>query len=195
MTEPPASKQALRRAAQERRREAAAAAAPDNAGALAEAGLAVLADKAPGTVSGFWPIRDEIDPRPLLGALRDLGWTALLPAVMGPDVPLEFRIWPADGPLVSADFGITQPPLGSPVRDPDVALVPLLAFDGRGYRIGYGKGHYDRTLSLLRRRRTVLAVGVGFAAQEVPRVPVERHDERLDAVLTERGWRWTGGDV
>jgi len=159
------------------------------------AGLAVLADRAPGTLSGFWPIRDEIDVRPLLGALRDLGWTVLLPAVMGPDVPLEFRVWQADGPLVRADFGIMQPPPGAAARDPDVALVPLLAFDGRGYRIGYGKGHYDRTLSLLRGRRPVLAVGVGYAAQEVARVPVEQHDQRLDAVLTERGWKWTGGDA
>jgi len=181
--------------AQNRRREAAAAATPEGMAALVAAGLGVLGERAPGAVSGFWPIRDEIDVRPLLDALRDLGWTVLLPAVMGQDVPLQFRVWQTDGPLVRADFGIMQSPPGAATGDPDVALVPLLAFDARGYRIGYGKGHYDRTLSLLRRRRRILAVGVAYAAQEVPQVPTEPHDERLDGVLTERGWNWTGVDA
>jgi len=194
MTDPFPSKQDLRRAAQVRRRDAAVAAAPDCAEALAALGLAALADKAPGTVSGYWPIRDEIDVRPLLAALRDRGWTVALPGVMGQDVPLEFRVWRDDDRLVRAGFGIMEPGPDAALQDPDVALVPLLAFDRRGHRIGYGKGHYDRTLSMLRLRRPVLAVGIGFSAQEVPRVPVEPHDQSLDAVLTDREWIWARRD-
>lgn len=195
MTEPHPAKQEVRRQAMARRQAAAAAAAPDCGDALAARGLAVLVDVPPATVSGFWPIRDEIDVRPLLTVLRGAGWTTVLPVVMGPDVPLEFRVWRPDTPLVQAGFGVLVPAEGATVRTPDVALVPLLAFDRRGNRIGYGKGHYDRTLRRLRRRGPVLAVGVAFAAQEVPLVPAERHDEALDAVLTEREWIWIGRDA
>ncbi len=178
--------------AEGRRRDAAARAGPHCAAALADLGLSVLGDRDPGAVSGFWPIRDEIDVRPLLAALETRGWVVALPAVMGSDEPLAFRVWSRGGALVEAAFGLMEPAVEAACVDPDVALVPLLAFDRRGYRIGYGKGHYDRTLRLLRGRRAVLAVGVAFAAQEVVQVPVEPHDQPLDAVLTEREWLWIG---
>jgi len=161
------------------RAEASRAAATNAAALPAIAGAAVLA--------AFWPIRDEIDPRPLLNHLAARGVVLALPVVTRRGTPLLFRRWAPGGPLVSRPFGLSEPPDDAPIVTPDVLLVPLAAFDRSGGRIGYGAGHYDATLRALRAARPVHAVGYAFAVQEVDRVPAEAHDEPLDAVVTDKG--------
>lgn len=132
-------------------------------------------------VSGFWPLEGEIDIRPLLLALHGRGHPIVLPVTPKRGLPLSFRLWRPGDALVAERFG-TMRPIGEE-RSPDFLLVPLLAFDRRGGRLGYGAGYYDRTLPLLSRR---FALGCAFAAQEVPDVPMGPRDVRLDAVATER---------
>lgn len=135
----------------------------------------------PGQVwAGYWPMSSEIDIRPLLYALADRG-PVLLPETPDLNEPLVFRRWHPGDPLRPEEFG-TFTPVGE-VMLPDVLLVPLLAFDLSGARLGYGRGYYDRTLATLPGHRTI---GCAFAAQQVPRVPMEPHDFRLDAIATER---------
>jgi len=131
-------------------------------------------------VSGFWPLGDEIDIRPLLLALRERGHTIVLPATPRRGLPLSFLVWQPGDPMVREPFGTMRPTGGE--QKPNFLLVPLLAFDRRGGRLGYGAGYYDRTLSLLSPR---FALGCAFAGQEVPEVPMGPHDIRLDAVATE----------
>jgi len=138
------------------------------------------------TVSGFLPIRGEIDVTALLAALAARGHPLALPAVLG-RTEMEFRRWRPGAPLEAAAFGLSHPPAAAGTVDPDVLLVPLAAFDRRGHRIGYGGGYYDRALATLDGGGRRRAIGVAFAAQEVDRVPDEPHDRRLDAVLTEAG--------
>ncbi|WP_018698952.1 5-formyltetrahydrofolate cyclo-ligase [Amorphus coralli] len=150
----------------------------------------------PSLVAGFWPIRDEIDIRPLMAALRAGGHRIALP-VVGKD-GLTFREWEDGETLVPAPFGTSEPGPDAAVCDPPILLVPLLAFDREGRRLGYGKGHYDGAIERLSALGPVQTVGVAFATQEVDEVPVEAHDRRLDAVLTEAGLlRFTplSGDV
>jgi 5-formyltetrahydrofolate cyclo-ligase len=138
------------------------------------------------TVGGYWPIRSELDIRPILRyALASGGWAGL-PISGPPGTALRFRAWDPALPLIEGRYGIAEPADDRPEVLPTVLLVPLLAFDRRGYRLGYGGGYYDRTLALWRRRRGVIAVGVGFAEQEVEAVPHDRHDQRLDWIVTER---------
>lgn len=140
----------------------------------------------PGSVvAGFWPIRDEIDPRPLMDALAQAGCSLCLPIVIGND--LEFRLLQKGGPMVPASFGSMAPGPEAEVVHPNFVLVPLSAFDKHCNRIGYGKGFYDRALSELEKLTNLTAVGVAFAVQEVEEVPMEPHDRRLDGILTDRG--------
>ncbi len=137
-------------------------------------------------VSGFWPIGDEFDPRPLMEALAAKGHPLCLPVVVGRGRPLAFRAWAPGEPLERAGFGLSVPRWDAPPAIPRFLIVPLLAFDRRGYRVGYGAGYFDRTIAELRAHaRALCAVGVGFALQEVPEVPALAHDQRLDAVATE----------
>lgn len=137
-------------------------------------------------VSGFLPIRGEIDVLPLLAALAARGHPLALPAVLGP-TELVFRRWRPGAPLEAAGFGLSHPPAEAGTVDPDVLLVPLAAFDRRGHRIGYGRGYYDRALARLDALGPRRGIGVAFSVQEVDRVPDAAHDRRLDAVLTEAG--------
>ena len=107
-----------------------------------------------------------------------------LPVVVAEHEPLIFRAWQPGDPLVEGAFGIPVPLPSQPQIEPDVLLVPLLAFDERGYRIGYGGGYYDRTLTQLKRSGDPLAVGLAFDEQQVPQVPIEETDIALDAVIT-----------
>jgi len=132
-------------------------------------------------VSGFWPLVGEIDIRPLLLALHARGHPIVLPVTPKHGLPLSFRLWQPGDPLVAERFG-TMRPTGEE-RSPEFLLVPLLAFDRHGGRLGYGAGYYDRTLPLLTPR---FALGCAFAAQEVPEVPMGPLDVLLDAVATER---------
>lgn len=134
-------------------------------------------------VSGYWPMGTEIDPRPALEALARHGPVGL-PVVEGPGRPLAFRLWRPGDPLEPGGFGTSVPVSGDSMV-PEVLIVPLLAFDGRGHRLGYGGGFYDRTLAALRARGPVLAAGFAFAVQRVEALPAEPTDEPLDLIVTE----------
>lgn len=138
-------------------------------------------------VSAFHPFRSEIDTRPLLGRLAGEGWTTALPVVMGAGKPLLFRRWLPGEPLAFDAMGIEIPDPSMPEVEPDVLIIPLLAFDRKGYRLGYGGGFYDRTLVALRAKKKVVAIGAGYAAQEVDDVPHADYDQKLDFVMTEKG--------
>jgi 5-formyltetrahydrofolate cyclo-ligase len=140
----------------------------------------------PGTiVSGYSPIRSEIDPVPLLRALAAHGARLALPAVMARGKSLAFRVWSPDDRLMLGPLGIPEPSPAAAEVIPDIMLVPLAAFDRAGHRIGYGAGHYDFTLAHLRKTKAIAAIGVAFAAQEIELVPALQHDVALDYVLTE----------
>ena len=134
------------------------------------------------TVAGFWPMGREIDIRPLLCALHARGHALVLPVTGGRGAALAFRTWQPGAALVRERFG-TMRPMGEE-RRPDFLLVPLLAFDRGGRRLGYGAGYYDRTLAGL---PGAFKLGCAYAAQEVAHVPAGPHDIRLDAVATEKG--------
>lgn len=147
-------------------------------------------------ISAYVPMKDEISPETLLADFGNVGadhfdLTFALPRTppketgpKGAGLPLSFHRF-TPGALVKSAFGVLEPPADAPVVIPDIVLTPLLGFDRRGYRIGYGAGHYDRTLAVLRARRPVLAVGLAWACQEVDRIPTDAFDEQLDWVVTE----------
>ena len=137
-------------------------------------------------VSGFMPLKSEINPLPLMRKLAEQGARLALPVIAGRGKPLIMRAWEFDAPLDRGQWGIREPKADAPEVEPDIILVPLLAFDRAGHRIGYGAGYYDQTIAQLRARKAVVAVGIAFAAQEVPEVPVTPRDAPLDLVLTER---------
>lgn len=140
----------------------------------------------PSVVAGTFPMRSELDPRPLMRRLEALGATLALPRTPRRGQPLTFHRWDAGTQLVTSRFGVTEPAPETALVTPDLVLVPLLAFDRTGARLGYGGGFYDVTLTALRAAGPVFALGLAYAAQEIDRVPTEPHDVRLDAVLTER---------
>jgi 5-formyltetrahydrofolate cyclo-ligase len=161
----------------DKKREAAAK-------AVAKRGLPI--EITPGTiVSGYSPIRSEIDPAPLMRALAALGARLALPAVMARGKSLAFRAWSPDDRLMLGPLGILEPSPAAAELVPDIMLVPLAAFDRLGHRIGYGAGHYDYTLAHLRKTKVITAIGLAFAAQEIEAVPALSHDVALDYVLTE----------
>ena len=133
-------------------------------------------------MAGFWPIRSEVDPQPLLQALHDRGRVLALPVMSDPH--LLFRTWTPGDALLRRPFGLSEPADAAPILLPQALLVPLACFDRGGERVGYGKGHYDRTLAALR-RSGALAIGLAFSCQEVERIPVGVHDEPLDWIVTE----------
>jgi 5-formyltetrahydrofolate cyclo-ligase len=137
-------------------------------------------------ISGFMPLKSEINPLPLMQKLAAAGARLALPAIAGRGETLIMRAWDFDAPLDRGQWGIREPKADAPEVEPDILLVPLLAFDRAGYRIGYGAGYYDMTIHRLRGLKVVTAVGIAFAAQEVPKIPTTPRDERLDLVLTER---------
>jgi len=142
---------------------------------------------APGAiVSGFMPMKSEINPLPLLQKLSSAGALLALPRIVGRGHPLSMRAWEFGAPLERGQWGIREPRADAPEVDPDILVVPLLVFDRAGYRLGFGAGYYDMTITALRARKTIIAVGIAFAAQEVPAVPRTERDARLDLVLTER---------
>jgi 5-formyltetrahydrofolate cyclo-ligase len=134
-------------------------------------------------LSGYMPMRTEIDPLPAMAAHQG---PVGVPVIVAKATPLRFREWSPGCPMVEGAFKAMIPEEGAWV-EPEVLIVPMLAFDARGYRLGYGGGFYDRTLEGLRARGPVLAVGFAFAAQEVAEVPTDEFDQRLDAVVTEKG--------
>jgi 5-formyltetrahydrofolate cyclo-ligase len=160
------------------------------ASAAVEARLkSVMAARRPQRIGFCWPLRKEFDCRPLVAELLAAGWRACQPVVVAPAAPMGFRSWEPDSPMTADRHGIPIPdtPACAP---PDVVLLPLVAFDDQGYRIGYGGGYFDRTLAALSPRP--FAIGVGFELARVDSVRPEAHDIRLDAIVTEAGLREFG---
>jgi 5-formyltetrahydrofolate cyclo-ligase len=152
---------------------------------LAKRGLPVAIT--PGmVVSAYSPIRNEIDPVPLMRKLAEQGAKLALPAVLARGKSLAFRAWSPDDRLMLGPLGIPEPSPAAAEMIPDVMLIPLAAFDRQGHRIGYGAGHYDYTLAHLRKVKAIAAVGIAFAVQEIRAVPALPHDVALDYVLTEK---------
>jgi 5-formyltetrahydrofolate cyclo-ligase len=140
-------------------------------------------------VSAYVAIGDEADPAPLIERLRARRHPIALPRVVRKRERLAFHIYEPGAVLVPGVFGLSQPAANWPEAIPDLLVVPLLAFDASGLRLGYGGGFYDRTLAALRASRNIIAVGYGFSAQEVSEVPHHVNDEPLDWVVTEKGAR------
>lgn len=156
---------------------------------MAEIARAEISFDAGTIVSGFWPIRSEVDVRPLMFALRENGARLCLPAILDKET-IVFRELVRGAPLVEMGFGTAGPGEEAPVLDPGIMLVPLAAFDARGHRIGYGAGHYDRAIARLQAKgMPPRLIGVAFNCQEVPRVPEEWHDVIIPELLTESGLR------
>lgn len=145
-----------------------------------------MAEKA--IIGGYWPVGTEMDARPLLAALHERGHAVGLPHVRRGQ-PMTFHRWRPNDPLVSGVFGIGMPDHHTPEVIPDILLIPLLAFDRYGNRLGYGGGYTDRTISKLRARKPLLCVGIAYAAQEFDTVPHDALDQRLDWIVTETGAR------
>lgn len=149
--------------------------------------LGALLGQWPGRVVAFYAaIGTELDPAPLMARLAGSHRRLCLPVTHGRERPLSFRLWTPGAAMNDAGFG-TSAPLDAPEVVPDILVVPLLAFDRRGARMGYGAGHYDRTLAGLRAAGPVTAVGLAYAAQEFPALPQEPTDQRLDMIVTETG--------
>jgi len=180
-----ARKTEVRLAAMARRDAQPAADRVAAAQVLAQAGLPVAVG--PGVVvSGYSPLKSEISPLPLLRRCADAGAALALPVVVGRGKPLIMRAWSFGAPLAAGVWGIREPTAAAAEVFPDILIVPLLAFDRTGHRIGYGAGYYDMTIARLRAIKDVTAIGIAFAAQEIAAVPATARDARLDLVLTER---------
>jgi 5-formyltetrahydrofolate cyclo-ligase len=180
----PPSKAELRAVALARRDALSQAQRPAAAQAIAKRGLPQEISSGL-IVSGYSPIRNELDPIPLMQALAAQGASLALPAVMARGKSLAFRAWSPGDRLMLGPLGIPEPSPAAAELIPDIMLVPLAAFDRAGHRIGYGAGHYDFTLAHLRKIKAITAVGLAFAAQEIADVPALSHDVALDYVLTE----------
>ena len=137
-------------------------------------------------VSGFLPIRSEINPLPLMRVLAAAGAQLALPVVVGRGHPLRLRAWMPGETLVRKQWGIREPEETSPELAPDIVLAPLAAFDRRGSRIGYGAAYYDMTINALRAIKPAIVIGLAYAMQEIENVPTEPHDAKLDFIMTER---------
>ena len=179
------AKAALRAEAHKRRAAFHNALRADAANAATEHFFTGVALAPAEVVAAYWPIRDELDCKGVLTRLMDGGQPVCLPVVLGDDQPLEMRLWRDGEPLYPAGFGTLAPEDGAPHAIPDVILMPLLGFDKRGTRLGYGGGYYDRTLASL--GNSPRLIGFAFALQEIDAIPREPHDVPLDAVVTENG--------
>ena len=135
-------------------------------------------------VGGYWPMRSEVDPRPVLDALAAEGRTVALSQTRHPR--LSWRAWRRGDALIHGGFKVMEPGPDAPEIFPRALLVPLCGFDRSGSRLGYGKGHFDRSIAALRAAGSLLTVGLAFSVQEVEALPVEPHDAPLDIVVTER---------
>ena len=153
----------------------------------AKIGLRFLEMAAPGKVAGYYPVYSEFNTLPLLNMLGRSGWVTGLPVVTRPNAPLTFREWRAGEDLEPGDHRIPVPAASAQTFQPDILLVPLLAYDRAGFRLGYGGGYYDRTLAMLRKAGPVVAIGLAFADQAVDSVPHDALDQQLDWILTESG--------
>lgn len=174
------------RAAASKARAAAHQRLAETAGlALARNGLPCDHRMGRRVASGFQPYKSEISVLPLMAKLAAEGWMIAMPVVVAKGEPLVFRAWEPGAEMVPGLWEIPVPPETAEEVEPDLLLIPMLAFDRLGYRLGYGGGFYDRTLELLRNRKPITAIGVAYAAQEMSEVPRGPHDQPLDWIMTE----------
>ena len=138
-------------------------------------------------VAGYRPIHDEIDPTPLLETFHCEQARIALPCVTAADQALVFRSWAPGETLTLGAFNVEEPGASAPELRPQLILAPMLAFDGRGRRLGYGAGYYDRTIRELRKAGSVTVVGLAYGAQKLSETPTDRHDMPVDWVVTEAG--------
>lgn len=185
MTEYAETKAALRKQVFARRK-AAHAAAGEAALAARDHFLAGRMHVGAQVISAYRPILSEIDVTPLMLALFAAGHRLCVPVIQGKGLPLKFREWTPDSQMITGEFGAEIPAEGDWL-EPELLIAPLVAFDAKGWRLGYGGGFYDRTLALLRSKRPTRAVGFAYTVQEVQDVPTEPTDQPLDAIVTERG--------
>ena len=183
---PPAEAKAILRRAAIARRDALPLEERARAGEIIAARPFPVAVAAGTIVSGFTAMKSEINPMPLMRKLADAGARLALPVVAGKGKPLIMRAWVFGEPLAAGVWGIREPKAEAAEVEPDILIVPLLAFDRSGHRIGYGAGYYDMTIAALRAKKSIVAVGIAYAIQEVLAVPITPRDARLDLVLTER---------
>jgi len=160
---------------------------PDAGETLADKFPMKLLERYGPMVSAYWPIGSEIDPFPLIRRLKNEGGADICLPRVEDDGPMSFRAWAPGNPLEDRPFGLQEPLADTPIVSPTLVLTPLLGFDRKGNRLGYGKGHYDRALADLRAKGRVFVCGLAFFGQEVDEVPAEPHDIPLDWVMTERG--------
>ena len=159
----------------------------DAARRVAEHGLPKELNGGPSIVSSYWSIGAELDPGQLERRLVGEGHRICLPAIQSKASPMKFHLWLKGEPTRERKWGIHEPLPTAPEVDPDILLVPMLAFDEKGWRLGYGGGYYDRTIQALRKRKSVVVVGFAYDEQKVDAVPHLDYDERLDWVLTPSG--------
>ena len=148
----------------------------------------IQADASRKIVAGYMPIQTEIDPVPAMTALSKADYPVCVPVIPGHAMPLVFRAWTPDCAMIEGDFGALIP-RGGELLLPDTLIVPLVGFDKKGTRLGYGGGFYDRTLAELRANWDVLAIGFAFSGQEMDALPTDKFDQFLDVVITETGSR------
>jgi 5-formyltetrahydrofolate cyclo-ligase len=182
-------KRQLRIEALARRTQAAESAGPKSALLIARRVLGDFVFMKGAIIAGYAAIKGEADPFPLMAALSNQGHPLCLPRIEGKE--LTFRSWKPGEPLIPGLMNVPEPAASAKERRPDLLIVPLLAFDSDGYRLGYGAGYYDKYLSTARAKRNIRAIGIAYAGQHVENLPREPHDEPLDAVVTdERVWRF-----
>ena len=170
------------------RREKLAIAEPNADVTLADHASLLLSRYGRGVVAGYVPIRSELSPLVLLDCLADYGCELALPITPPEGQPLTFHRWLINGQLDNGPYGTKQPPKSNKVFIPDVILAPMLAFDLRGWRLGYGGGFYDRTLASLRDAgHSVVLIGIAYAGQKLDKIPVGCYDIPMDAVLGPAG--------
>jgi 5-formyltetrahydrofolate cyclo-ligase len=185
MTSPPPDKIQLRHRMRTIRAEAAAR-DPDAAEKVADLFPMKLLERYGPVVSGYVPINEELDPMPLMKRLADAGAELCLPRML-PEGGISWRLWSFGEPLERRPFGLSEPSEDAPEAHPTLILTPLLAFDAKGNRLGYGKGHYDTALQTLRSDGRAFACAVAYAAQQIDAVPTEPHDQPLDWAITPIG--------
>ena len=137
-------------------------------------------------ISVYWPIRSELNTRPLIETLCERGLKVALPILVAVKHPLLFRAFEPGDELAKGPFGLSEPSSDKAALEPDIIFAPLAAFDRKGYRLGYGGGLYDATLNAMRAKHPVTAIGIAYAVQEADSIPVEDHDQKLDYIVTER---------
>lgn len=192
ITDPAVAKAALRLLVRNRRKSLALE-HPEADWMIVEVARTPLSERFPdpaGKVAALYAgIGAEIDPRRHLAAwLIEQGWTLALPRVEGEDGHMVFRQWMPGDALTRDEADINAPEPSKPALEPDLVITPLLAFDRKGRRLGQGGGYYDRALETLRARKSVFMLGLGYVGQETHGLPVEAHDQRLDAILTESAY-------